>query len=475
MSTAGPAAAGAPPPVDEAALVASLAGWAAQQRWFPAKGRESRLSLRGAATLAATPDAVVRLLVVAVRDAAGAAAEQLVQVPVVHRRTDDAAGGPPAGAVTAVTGTDGGRWTVVDGPSDPAYVAALLGLLGDGGAGPDGATSARGHLTPGATAPDPAAPSRVLAGEQSNTSIIVTPQQGPPVIVKVFRTLSPGDNPDVVVQGALAAAGCSRIPSPVGWVQGTWPGGGGERVAGHLAVAAEFVEGAQDAWREALAAVTAGRAFAEEARELGAATGEVHRALAAALPTRRASPADAAALADDLRRRAAWALGAAPVLAPFEAALQRRLDEAPSLLDGEDALLQQVHGDYHLGQVLHAPARGWLLLDFEGEPLRPLAERTRPDLALRDVAGMLRSLDYAAGSAERSGVGPAAARAWAQEARDAFCQGYAAASGSDPRASAHLLDALELDKALYEVVYETQNRPPWVPVPLAAVRRLIGS
>lgn len=466
-------------PVEEGALVRLLEGWAPAQRWFPAKGAATRLALRGTTVLAADDDVVVAVHVLAVQG--GGHDGVLVQVPLVHRRGQPVVGGVMPGVVGVHRDEDGAQWSVVDGPHDPAYVGALLALL-DGGAAGTGAGTARGHLAAGARAPDPAAPSRVLTGEQSNTSVIATPDAGPPVIVKVFRTLAAGDNPDVVVQAALARVGCARIPAPVGWVEGTWPGTGGEAVRGHLAVAAEFMAGAQDAWREALDAVTSGRPFAEEARALGAATGEVHLALAAALPARPAGPEDGAALAQALNSRAAWALRSAPALAGYREALALRLAGAEDLLSGPSdeaspgaqPVLQQVHGDYHLGQVLHAPGgRGWVLLDFEGEPLRPLAERTRPDLALRDVAGMLRSFDYAAATAEQAGGDAGAARRWAQEAREAFCAGYAGPTGHDPRAQQGLLDALELDKALYEVVYETRNRPGWVPVPLSAVRRLL--
>ncbi len=469
--------------VDVPALLRLLQEWVPRQRWFPAKGTPARLVHRGAAALSGTPDAVVLVHLLAIEGIRREGQrEQLVQVPLVHRRapagravTED-----PPGTVGELPGPDGTPWLVIDGPRDPAYVAALLALLGGGTSrGRRAATSARGHLAAGATAPDPRAPSRVLSGEQSNTSIIVTPADGPPVIVKVFRALEPGDNPDVVVAAALARAGCSRIPAPVGWVDGTWspaPGGGGEAdsmpVRGHLAVAAEFLPGSQDAWREALDAVREGRSFAQEARALGAATGEVHLALTGALPTRAATPQDGARLTASLRERAAWALDAAPVLAGLAGPLWALLDEAPALLTGAP-VLQQVHGDLHLGQVLHAPGRGWVLLDFEGEPLRPLAERTRPDLALRDVAGMLRSFDYAASTAARDGADAAATRAWDEAARAAFCEGYAAATGRDPRAQRALLDALELDKALYEVVYEARNRPSWLEVPLSAVRRLL--
>jgi 1,4-alpha-glucan branching enzyme len=136
--------------------------------------------------------------------------------------------------------------------------------------------------------------------------------------------------------------------------------------------------------------------------------------------------------------------------------------------------LQRIHGDYHLGQVLHSAERGWILLDFEGEPMRPLAERRRPDQWLRDVAGMLRSFDYAGGSAEQADPGRSA-RDWVEACRTAFLEGYAEQSGTDPRSYGTVLTAFELDKALYEVVYEAANRPTWLSIPLHAIDRLLDT
>jgi predicted trehalose synthase len=130
--------------------------------------------------------------------------------------------------------------------------------------------------------------------------------------------------------------------------------------------------------------------------------------------------------------------------------------------------LQRVHGDLHLGQVLGMPGGDWVIIDFEGEPMRPLSERTRPDVALRDVAGMLRSFDYAsAAGAEAQDAG------WAQACRNAFIDGYVERSGHDVTEHSALVDALELDKALYEAVYEARNRPTWLPIPVAAIHRIV--
>jgi maltokinase len=197
--------------------------------------------------------------------------------------------------------------------------------------------------------------------------------------------------------------------------------------------------------------------IAAEADALGRALAETHTALQQAFPTVEVSGAEVARTMQD-RLRAASAIAAA--LLPYREGLIRRFDE----LSAMTLATQRVHGDFHLGQTLHTPD-GWKIIDFEGEPAKTMAERVVPDSVWRDVAGMLRSFDYAAASI----TGPGSA-GWAEECRQAFLNGYA--GGELSPADAAAVRAYEADKAIYEVIYEVRNRPDWVSIPLAAVATL---
>ncbi len=459
-----------------------LAEWVPRQRWYAGKGSGTpefaRLGgLRLEDDGGAEPDpAEIDVLFLQATTPDGVSVTY--QVPLTFR--SEQAAELAHALVGVVEDPEAGERYVYDGPHDPAYLRAVLSLLAEEGEAWAGEGAAFGRCRavrpPSGWANDSGSPTKVLGGEQSNTSIVVDADGDRPTIVKIFRVLAGGDNPDVVVQTALAAAGSTRVATPAGWIEGWWPVPGGKAPEhGHLAYACEFLPGSRDAWREAIVAVAQGRGFSEEARGLGAATAEVHLTLARALPSRPVDRAALDALADGLLARVDWAVSAVKALEPFTIAARTAADAVRHVDSAPD--LQQVHGDYHLGQVLHSGSRGWILLDFEGEPLRPLSERTAPDLALRDVAAMLRSFDYAA---RHSTVGldpedrrALAAQRWAAECREAFLVGYAGAGGEDPHKHAVLLRALELDKALYEVVYETRNRPTWIGIPLGAVRRLL--
>jgi trehalose synthase-fused probable maltokinase len=462
-----------------------------RQRWYAGKGRVPALRPIGVLELQ-DPVGEVLIKIHLLLDASGQS-PTIYQVPLTYRSA------PLAGADHALVARlergdsaphdrqdrhdlDHGHETryVYDGPHDPAFAAALLRLMLDETTAtsdePESSCIARGQRV---TTADPGqlVDSRVLKGEQSNTSIVLdlVDSQGVPsnpLICKLFRVLHHGDNPDVVVQSALAAAGSTRVPRSVGHVVGQWQDTGAPDGAaqGHLAFAQEFLPGVEDAWRVALAAVASDTDFSEQARSLGQTTAEVHATLAQAMTTVTATAEDVAALTRSMRARHASAVSEVPALAAYDSMVH---DSIAQVACAKWPAMQRIHGDFHLGQVLDVPHRGWVLVDFEGEPLRPLAERVQPDLALRDVAGMLRSFDYAAGAWEQTHQGRSATL-WADRARTAFLEGYAKESGRDPREDGVLLNALELDKALYEVVYEARNRPTWLTIPTTAIARLFS-
>ncbi|MDQ1083869.1 MULTISPECIES: phosphotransferase [Microbacterium] len=438
-------------------LLDLLAVWMPRQRWYGTKGRDPLLTV--VADWALDGDARVLL----VRDEAVHPAI-VYQVPVVER----AEGTVPPGSLIGAS-ADGQVWA--DATTDPDFTDQLYTWVTAGG---EVGTAQDGFIgfalaTTGA-APVSRVTAKVLSGEQSNTSLIFRPDgedAGVPVICKLFRQVNPGINPDVELQSALAAGGASFVPAAIGEVRGSWITPEGVPVSGSLAFAQEFFEGVEDAWRVALDAAAAGEDFAARARALGASVAGMHVALAAQFPTREPDEADRAAVVGAWERRLAIALAEVPALAPYAERIREvyaRAARAPW------PALQRVHGDLHLGQVLLTPSNGWVLLDFEGEPLRPIEERLLPDIAVRDVAGMLRSFDYVSGAvADDDGE---AVRAWVIAAQQAFLDGYAETAGAVRADDDPLLAAFELDKAVYEAIYETRNRPDWIGIPLAAIGRL---
>ncbi len=455
-------------------ITAFLPQWVAQQRWYAGKGRVPAMRRIGGLQLqdpAGQVDIDVHLLL-----DESAQTPTTYQVPVTSRKAS--LPGAEHALIAKLEHDALGTRYVYDAPHDPAYAAALLQLMVDGGSresdGTPGSVVVVGHRV--ATAdPGQLVASHVLAGEQSNTSIILELADGlgtasNPLICKLFRVLHHGENPDVVVQAALAETGSMRVPHPVGNVWGEWPDADAPEglASGHLAFAQEFLPGVADAWRVALAAVISGTDFSGQAQSLGLATAEVHATLAQTMSIRSATEDDVVTLMRSMTSRHAAAVSEVPALAAYDSMVAASIDSVSS---ATWPAMQRIHGDYHLGQVLDVPHRGWVLVDFEGEPLRPLAQRSHPDLALRDVAGMLRSFDYVAGSWEQLHPGRSASP-WAARARTAFLDGYAQGTGHDPREDAVLLKALELDKALYEVVYEARNRPTWISIPTTAIARL---
>lgn len=437
----------------------SLAGWMARQRWYATKGRTPAIRVIGSMEASVDEGLVMTLLVI------DEAPDKpvLYQVPVVARTS------PLPGGDSAFIGTSDGLY-LYDGPHDPAYARGLLSTLSSERHVEGSDITADGHRV---SDPGRVVTSKVLEGEQSNTSIIYDVDgETAKVIAKVFRVLHHGENPDVTSQAALTNGHSTRVPASLGYLTATWPDPGrdGGEAFGHLAFAQEFLAGSEDAWRVALQAARDGRDFTEQARDLGRATAEVHATLASELGTVPAGADEVEGALASMSRRMTTASREVPQVAEYERAIRAIYDVIGEL---PWPALQRIHGDLHLGQALQSPERGWMLLDFEGEPLRPMPERSRPDVTLRDVAGMLRSFDYVSGSLAQEH--PAVdASAWASAARRAFVDGYIEVSGTDIRAHRALLDAFEIDKAVYEAIYESRNRPDWLGIPLGAIGRLVA-
>ena len=440
-----------------------LADWLPHQRWFGGKGRAITAVDVERETELTGPRGLTHLLL-RVEDESGA----IDRYQLLLGRL---AGEVPQRLQHAVIGDVDGS-VLYDAVHDHEAATGLLERIAGGGDSDGLSFTSTGEL-------DTTLPSRVMGAEQSNTSIVY----GEDYILKLFRRVQPGLNPDLEISRALADGGSPHVAAPLGWVEGDVDG---QRTT--LALMQAFARNATEGWAMATASVRdlfaeadlhadeVGGDFAAESERLGVATAEVHALMAQTLPTALAGPEESAATAQQLHARLDSALEVVGELAPFADALRVAYDAVARRSD--PVPVQRIHGDYHLGQVLRTQG-GWLLLDFEGEPARPLSERTALMSPLRDVAGMLRSYDYAARHllAERGGDPQLAYRAaeWAERNRSAFCDGYAEAAGSDPRDETVLLRAFELDKAVYEVVYEARNRPSWLPVPLGSIERLAAS
>ena len=450
--------------------ITAIAEWMPRQRWYGGKGHSPHLRAIGAWELPSAESGARAVSLLLMDDAP--TPPILYQVPVVERQSPSAA---PEASDHLIAALDDGT-LLYDGPYDRAFTDALLAMIVDERTAISEGADAAGHYSgagAGLARPPLSAHATVIGGEQSNTSIIYRPEGAAPVICKVYRQLHDGDNPDVTLQTALATSGSPFVPASVGDIAGEWDDVGQPtgRARGHLAFAQEFLPGVEDAWRVALLAAAGGASFVDEARELGTAVARVHIALAELFEREKPSTALIADTTSAWNRRLTSAVAEVPELEPHRAAIEAFYARAES---GAWPELQRIHGDLHLGQVISVPGRGWMLLDFEGEPLRPMSERRRPDLPVRDVAGMLRSFDYVAGSIALAHPDRAdGASSWARAARQGFLDGYVATVRFDVRRYRDLLAAFELDKAVYEAIYEARNRPTWAAIPLNAIMHLL--
>jgi len=479
---------------------AVLGDYLQRQRWFAGRGRVLRdVRVVDTAMLQEGNPALVFVLLAATYGDGG---EERYQVPLAVREGD-----PPTdlGERLVAQGEQDGRIvTVYDALAEPALAWWFWQSMAETRRLPTDAGELR-YRSEGVTTTEGGGADTVrsLGREQSNTSMVRDDAE----VLKIIRRIESGPTPELEMTLALSRAGFAHIARPLG--SGEYVARGAEPAL--AAILQEYLHNGTEGWTLALTSLrdlyaTAeesppagdderrlavreqGSSFQPEAERLGDVTAEMHLALASpSLPAEmRAQPITAAMLD-------AWA-GAmtaeldallandSPVLTPLRArrpAIVARYDALRTLGDAGQAI--RVHGDYHLGQVLRVDA-GWVILDFEGEPDRPLESRRVRSSPLRDVAAMLRSFHYAAAAALMERSSPDAPDwdalflqgvAWAEAGGQAFWDAYCAraADGLLPSSQSTnvLRDAFALQKAVYEVAYELGHRPDWVSIPLRAL------
>ncbi|NAS24645.1 aminoglycoside phosphotransferase [Herbidospora sp. NEAU-GS84] len=443
-------------------LAELLTGWIADQRWFAGKGRPiDDLSIESTVPLMDGDPALAHLIVKVVQGDRTTRYQLLLGLR-------DGLSSRLRHVFIGRCEWDGRERDVYDAAHDAELMGRLLhGIARDATVGP-----LSFHRAPEAEI-DTSQRSLVMTAEQSNTSIVF----GDQYILKMFRVVIPGMNPELEIVRALADEGSHHVARPFGWVEGTIDG---ETTT--LAIMQAFLGGASEGWAMALTSVRdlyatprevsagdAGGDFAAEAERLGVATAEVHREMREAFGYDALDPDEIHSMAELYLAQLERAVAEVPALADHADVAREAYDLLASI--DEPVLVQRVHGDYHLGQVMRT-YDDWIVLDFEGEPGQPLAERRALHSPLRDVAGMLRSFEYAARHllADHPDAETLEDRAeeWAVRNRAAFLSGYTRSGGELRPADVVMMRALELAKAVYEVVYEARNRPSWLPIPLAA-------
>jgi maltose alpha-D-glucosyltransferase/alpha-amylase len=478
---------------------AALPDFLRAQRWFGGKARQ--LAAVRVVDWGRLPSAPTAFAAVVQVEYADGEPEQYFMPLAVGVAPDEA-------VVARLTGP-AGEAVLHDGPADDAVCASLLSAVEEGREFPTRAGRIRGTATAAFAAlrGDPTRPLAVERGPATSSNSLVI--FGRRLLLKAFRRLQPGVNPDYEVGRFLTErAGFDRTPRVAGSLEYVRPGGEPSAVG----LLQEVIPSRGDGWDHALEELKnyferPGEEpvgdYLRAAATLGRRTAQMHLALASdphdpAFAPEPFTAADGAALRDDVLRQGRTALAllgqaldrlpadvtqpAGRLLGQGQAALDR-IAAAPIAVPS--AAKTRVHGDYHLGQVLWTGG-DYAILDFEGEPTRPLAERRAKFSPLRDVAGMLRSYHYAAyvslfdRPTDFARLEPRA-RAWQQQVSAAFLGEYRAAAGRavfmphEPGEFAALLDQFMLGKAFFELAYELNNRPDWVRIPLQGALELIGS
>jgi maltokinase len=405
-----------------------LPEWVAKQRWFASKSREiAGINVLTRVDLCSDPQLAVELVEARFHSGTHELYQLLPGAPGAERVLGDLLGGG----------------------------AAVDGIAFHGGVTPSG------HM-------------REMGAEQSNSSFVF----GEELVLKVFRRLEPGVNPELEMLRFLSTRGFPNTAVLAGWYEYA-----GELMHATLGILQEYIREARDGWQLAL---DDPRGMATRIAELGRATGEMHTVLASddddpafapEVPSAESLSLLTATIDEQIERVFVDLSPDDPAMAPIAGRgelVRERLQQMSHV--GVGGKLIRHHGDYHLGQTLLSDSR-WIILDFEGEPARSLLERRRKRSPLRDVAGMLRSFAYAASAAELL-RGEPAPPGWEQQARQGFLDAYLETVDQSllpagRPATDKLLAIFELEKAVYELRYELNNRPDWVPIPVAGIARLL--
>jgi maltokinase len=452
--------------VDLAALdEEKLADWLLDRRWFGSKARDV---------------ASIHVLdVVAVHDGPPALSSALVEArypggthDVYQLLLGVGSNGGDDAVIDDVRGV-----TVYDAFADPRACELLGGLLREGAELHGEHARVEFHWLEGVEPPRPGADVRPIGAEQSNTSIVFDDK----LVLKAFRRVEAGDNPELEMLRFLSERDFPHVAELGGWYQYE-----GELMDATFGVVQRFVPNARDGWELALDELGDDpERFVTRLRDLGAVIGRMHTVLASDPTDPAFAPEDPSdeslalltATIDEEIESLFLELPEIDAVAPIaghSAEVRDRLQLLSHV--GARGKLIRTHGDLHLGQTMLGD-EGWVVLDFEGEPARPLLERRRKRSPLRDVAGMLRSFAYAASASELQ-RGLTAPEGWEERARESFLAGYLEAvdsvlmpPGEPPTRT--MLSIFELEKAVYELRYELNNRPDWVGIPVAGIARLL--
>ena len=445
-----------------------LLGTIASQRWFGGKSRDVLDARILDAGVAPGEPPILAIAVVEVRY--GLQTHDLYHLPLGFRPAED------GWKTAAIAETEG--WVAYDAIADPELARRLIELIRTDAALDTGEATIA--FRPIGDLPAEIETARPMGAEQSNSSLVLDERYA----LKLYRRLGPGMNPELEVLRFLTERGFEHTAALEGYIAYE-----GRPLEATLAIVQEFVPAKGDGWELALDTLAGSEPgwIPEHARRLGEVTALLHNALASDPGDPHFAPEDPSteALAllsasiDEEIEQVFASLPEIPALEQVRGRGEEVRDHLRLLTNiGHVGRVIRTHGDYHLAQALWTDAGDWLVLDFEGEPARSVPERRRKTSPLRDVAGMLRSFAYAASAAKiQRGVDPP--EGWEEHCRAEFLDGYIDTAEPSLLPSSRdqverLLAIFELEKAVYELRYELNNRPDWVAIPVAGILRMLS-